>query len=300
MSLLRKRMSLSLSSLSVHCNHRRVFWISGSIKRHKNTTLVSVVTVCTHSVQHAHNVFCVCEGANLLVALPIDYRECLQAQALHRNFGCKQKTMVEFIEELISKSEKREKHESSFWIRSQMITLVQFVGLLYCSLTISWWHLIHHFHPPPAADAGNNPRSLSHLKGTHISPANKNIYRQICISLRNNPVFPCRTHRSITICWFECDIVQLSTNLKLLVVPRDDGGTAELTVHAEGAHLPLQSIPQLLPCLQVPDEVGPCMVKLESWEDRRAGKWFSACYMTWRWEVLFLQKPRRVDQKLPA
>ncbi len=62
----------------------------------------------------------------------------------------------------------------------------------------------------------------------------------------------------------ECKILQLSTNLKLLVVPGDDCGAAELAVHAEGAHLPLQSVPQLLPRLQVPDEVGPCMVKLES------------------------------------
>lgn len=53
-------------------------------------------------------------------------------------------------------------------------------------------------------------------------------------------------------------------NLKLLVVPGDDGGIAELTVHAKGTHLPFQRISQLLPSLQVPDEVGPCMVELES------------------------------------
>lgn len=72
--------------------------------------LVLTGTACTHSVQHAHNVFCVCEGANLFVALAINYSEGLQAQALHRNFGCKQKAMVEFIEELVSKSKDREKH----------------------------------------------------------------------------------------------------------------------------------------------------------------------------------------------
>ena len=48
------------------------------------------------------------------------------------------------------------------------------------------------------------------------------------------------------------------------MVPGDDGGIAKLAVHGEGAHLPLQGVPQLLPCLKVPDEVGPCMVKLES------------------------------------
>lgn len=52
-----------------------------------------------------------------------------------------------------------------------------------------------------------------------------------------------------------CNILQLNTNLKLLVIPGDDGGTAKLAVHAEGTHLTLQSIPQLLPRLQVPDEV---------------------------------------------
>lgn len=58
-------------------------------------------------------------------------------------------------------------------------------------------------------------------------------------------------------------------HLKLLVVPGDDGGTAELAVHAEGAHLPLQSLPQLLPGLQVPDEVGPGVVELESSGDAK-------------------------------
>lgn len=64
----------------------------------------------------------------------------------------------------------------------------------------------------------------------------------------------------------------MQTNLKLLVIPGDDGGTTELTVHAEGPHLPLQSIPQLLPRLQVPDEVGPSVIKLESWEDKGASQ----------------------------
>lgn len=48
------------------------------------------------------------------------------------------------------------------------------------------------------------------------------------------------------------------------MVPGDDGSAAQLAVHAEGAHLALQSVSQLLPCLQVPDEVGLCMVELES------------------------------------
>lgn len=63
---------------------------------------------------------------------------------------------------------------------------------------------------------------------------------------------------------------QLSTNLKLLVVPGDDVGTAELPVYAEGAHLSLQSVSQLFPRLQVPDEVGSRVVELESLEDRRS------------------------------
>lgn len=82
-------------------------------RRKKTITIITIlvlpVTVYTHSVQHAHNVFCVCEGADLLVALPINYSKRLQAQALHRDFGCKQKAMVEFIEELISESKEREK-----------------------------------------------------------------------------------------------------------------------------------------------------------------------------------------------
>lgn len=77
---------------------------------------VLAVPVCTYSVQHAHNVFSVCEGADLLKALRVDYSERLQAQALHRYFGCEQKAVVEFIEELISENKERETHESSIWI----------------------------------------------------------------------------------------------------------------------------------------------------------------------------------------
>lgn len=58
--------------------------------------------------------------------------------------------------------------------------------------------------------------------------------------------------------------IRRRTNLKLLVVPGDDVGAAELAVHAEGAHLRLEGVPQLLPRLQVPDEVGLCVVQLES------------------------------------
>lgn len=60
------------------------------------------------------------------------------------------------------------------------------------------------------------------------------------------------------------------TNLKFLVVPGDNVATAKLTIHTECTHLSLQSIPQLLPSLQVPNEVRPSMVKLESGEHRRA------------------------------
>lgn len=58
---------------------------------------------CTYSVQHSHNIFSVCEGADLFKAFTINYCECLQAQALHVDFGGKQKTMVKFIEEFVSK-----------------------------------------------------------------------------------------------------------------------------------------------------------------------------------------------------
>lgn len=60
----------------------------------------------------------------------------------------------------------------------------------------------------------------------------------------------------------------LGTHLKLLVVPGDDRGTAELAVHIECAHLALESVPQLFPRLQVPDKVWPCVVLQESWESR--------------------------------
>lgn len=58
------------------------------------------------------------------------------------------------------------------------------------------------------------------------------------------------------------------TDLKLLVVPGDDVGAAKLAVHTEGAHLRLQGVAQLLPRLQVPDEVGLRVVQLESLNDR--------------------------------
>lgn len=45
----------------------------------------------------------------------------------------------------------------------------------------------------------------------------------------------------------ECNILGLNPNLKLLVVPGDDGGAAQLTVHAKGTHLPLQSVAQFFP-----------------------------------------------------
>lgn len=58
----------------------------------------------------------------------------------------------------------------------------------------------------------------------------------------------------------EQSILELKANLKLLVIPGNNGGTAKFAVHAKGAHLALQSIPQLLSSFQVPDEVGPCVV----------------------------------------
>lgn len=53
------------------------------------------------------------------------------------------------------------------------------------------------------------------------------------------------------------------------MVPGDDVRAAELAVHTEGAHLRLQGVTQLLPRLQVPDEVGLRVVQLESLNDRR-------------------------------
>lgn len=47
------------------------------------------------------------------------------------------------------------------------------------------------------------------------------------------------------------------------MVPGDDAGVAQLTVHAEGTHLALQGVPQLLTRLQVPDEVGAGVVVLK-------------------------------------
>ena len=67
------------------------------------------------------------------------------------------------------------------------------------------------------------------------------------------------------------------------MVPGDDAGVAQLTVHAEGTHLALQGVPQLLTRLQVPDEVGAGVVVLKpgagqgSTEGNRANarKWVS-------------------------
>lgn len=52
-------------------------------------------------------------------------------------------------------------------------------------------------------------------------------------------------------------------DLKLLVVPGDDGSTAQLSVHAEAAHLSLQSVSQLLSGLQIPDEIRASMIYLK-------------------------------------
>ena len=53
------------------------------------------------------------------------------------------------------------------------------------------------------------------------------------------------------------------SDLELLMVPVDDAGVAQLAAHAEGLHLTLQGVPQLLSRLQVPDEVGACVVVLK-------------------------------------
>lgn len=83
------------------------------------------MTVCTHSVQHAHNVFCVCERTNLFVALAINYSEGLQTQALHRNFGCQQKAMIELVEELVSERERRKSCQFSLGFQlTLMLSLV--------------------------------------------------------------------------------------------------------------------------------------------------------------------------------
>lgn len=52
-------------------------------------------------------------------------------------------------------------------------------------------------------------------------------------------------------------------DLKLLVVPGDDVGAAQLSVHAEGAHLSLQSVSQLLSGLQIPDEIRASVILLK-------------------------------------
>lgn len=85
----------------------------------------------THSIEHAHDVFCVREGADFLVALPVDYGERLQAQALHRDFGRKQKAMVELVEELVPREKERKEHE---WHYTGFSVLRSHLS---CRLTIS-------------------------------------------------------------------------------------------------------------------------------------------------------------------
>lgn len=53
------------------------------------------------------------------------------------------------------------------------------------------------------------------------------------------------------------------------MVPGDDVATAKLAIHVEGTHLSFKAVPQFLPCLQVPDEIGASVVQLESGEDGR-------------------------------
>lgn len=47
------------------------------------------------------------------------------------------------------------------------------------------------------------------------------------------------------------------------MVPGDDVGAAQLSVHAEGAHLALQSVSQLLSGLQIPDEIRASVILLK-------------------------------------
>lgn len=83
------------------------------------------------------------------------------------------------------------------------------------------------------------------------------------------------------------------------MVPGDDVGAAELAVHTEGSHLRLQSVPQFLPRLQVPDEVGLRVVQLESLKaeevvsmvsSKRNGIWLNAVK----------RRNRPVVEKLPV
>lgn len=94
MSLLRNRMSLSLSSLSVHWRFTGTVDEKDSEHRYKKLANLKkdlIFILCkknTDPIQHAYDILGVCKRSDLLTALPIDYRKSLQTQTLHSYFGC--------------------------------------------------------------------------------------------------------------------------------------------------------------------------------------------------------------------
>lgn len=148
-------------------------------------------------------------------------------------------------------------------------------------LTIAWWHPTLRFHLPPAADADNNPLSLFHRKGIHISPAKKKrvkLWNHLLEpDLHVSEDFTAERHIVDGLLNKKKQDVRVipwrSTNLKFPVVPGNDCGVAELAVHIKSTHLALQSVPQLLPCFKVPDEVGASMVKLKSLPEQKDEKY---------------------------
>ena len=57
---------------------------------------------CTDPLQHAHDVACVVEGTNLLVAAAVHNGHGLKAHTFHGDFGRQQKAVVQVIEEFIA------------------------------------------------------------------------------------------------------------------------------------------------------------------------------------------------------
>lgn len=78
----------------------------------------------THSVQHANDEFGVSEGTDFLEALAVDDGQRLQTQALHRNFGRQQESMVEFIKKLITEwKDTGEKNENDCCCYHQLVLM---------------------------------------------------------------------------------------------------------------------------------------------------------------------------------
>lgn len=215
-----------------------------------------MVTVCTHSVQHAHNVFCVCERTNLFVALAINYSEGLQTQALHRNFGRQQKAMVKLVEELVSERKRSKSSQFSMGFERTHTEYTIFFFFPLRSFNGIGFFIFILLKQQAKVIIPNlyliRKALVFHLQVQNISTIiNISKYFQ-------HPPYPAFGSSHI------CPHIIRHTNLKLLVVPGDDVGAAELAVHTEGAHLRLQGVPQLLPRLQVPNEVGLRVVQLES------------------------------------